>query len=203
MFDSISDEDIAENKGKTFQDITALRDPLMGLGYGDAENPFDLATQDVATIDYSPNQPRDKDGKWTGGGLNSGGADEKVNQDEARAAFEKALQEGKISTKLNKDAQSAHKYGSEKFNERVEKGEQPSYTNLSNMEVQRLINEGIQNGKIVEFKNQFKITFATQEDFGYTYNKKIAKYEPTNRATIHFSKHGTHLVPAHKLYQGV
>lgn len=73
MFDSISDEDIAENKGKTFQDITALRDPLMGLGYGDAENPFDLATQDVATIDYSPNQPRDKDGKWTGGGLNSGG----------------------------------------------------------------------------------------------------------------------------------
>jgi len=72
MFDSISDEDIAENKGKTFQDITALRYPLMGLGYGDAENPFDLATQDVATIDYSPNQPRDKDGKWTGGGLNSG-----------------------------------------------------------------------------------------------------------------------------------
>ena len=73
MFDSISDEDIAGNKGKTFQDITALRDPLMGLGQGDAENPFDLATQDVATIDYSPNQPRDKDGKWTGGGLNSGG----------------------------------------------------------------------------------------------------------------------------------
>ena len=35
MFDSISDEDIAENKGKTFfQNITALRDPLMGLGYG-------------------------------------------------------------------------------------------------------------------------------------------------------------------------
>lgn len=202
MFDSISDEDISANAGKTFQDVTAMRDPLMGLGYEDT-NPFDAATQDVATIDYSPNQPRDKDGKWTGGGLNSGGADEKVNQDEARAAFEKALQEGKISTKLNKDAQSAHKYGSEKFNERVEKGEQPSYTNLSNMEVQRLINEGIQNGKIVEFKNQFKITFAMQEDFGYTYNKKIAKYEPTNRATIHFSKHGTHLVPAHKLYQGV
>lgn len=73
MFDSISDEEIAENKGKTFQDITALRDPLIGLGYGDAENPFDLASQDVATIDYSPNQQRDKDGKWTGGGLNSGG----------------------------------------------------------------------------------------------------------------------------------
>ena len=69
MFDSISDEDIAENKGKTFQDITALRDPLMGLGYGDAEPPFDLATDAEITVDYSPDQPRDKDGKWTGGGV--------------------------------------------------------------------------------------------------------------------------------------
>ena len=37
MFDSISDAEIAVNKGKTYQDVTALRDPLMGLelGYGD------------------------------------------------------------------------------------------------------------------------------------------------------------------------
>lgn len=40
MFESISDEKIKANRGKTFQDITALRDPLMGLGYGDAEKPF-------------------------------------------------------------------------------------------------------------------------------------------------------------------
>lgn len=35
MFTSISDEDIAANKGRTYQDVTALRDPLMGLGYGE------------------------------------------------------------------------------------------------------------------------------------------------------------------------
>lgn len=35
MFDSISDEEIAANRGKTYQDVTALRDPLMGLGYGE------------------------------------------------------------------------------------------------------------------------------------------------------------------------
>ena len=34
MFDSISDEDIDLNKGRTYQDVTALRDPIMGLGYG-------------------------------------------------------------------------------------------------------------------------------------------------------------------------
>lgn len=32
MFDSITDEEIKANEGKTYQDVTALRDPLMGLG---------------------------------------------------------------------------------------------------------------------------------------------------------------------------
>lgn len=35
MFDSISEETIKKNEGKTFQDVTALRDPLMGLGYSE------------------------------------------------------------------------------------------------------------------------------------------------------------------------
>lgn len=33
MFGSISDEEIAANAGKTYQDATALRDPLAGLGF--------------------------------------------------------------------------------------------------------------------------------------------------------------------------
>ena len=33
MFDSITDDDISESKGKTFQDVTALRDPLSGISY--------------------------------------------------------------------------------------------------------------------------------------------------------------------------
>ena len=40
MFDSISDEEIKANTGKTFQDVTALRDPLMGLDYEGEESPF-------------------------------------------------------------------------------------------------------------------------------------------------------------------
>lgn len=35
MFGSITDEEIKANAGKTFQDATALRDPLAGLGYGE------------------------------------------------------------------------------------------------------------------------------------------------------------------------
>ena len=35
MFGNISDEEIAAAEGKTYQDVTALRDPLSGLGYGE------------------------------------------------------------------------------------------------------------------------------------------------------------------------
>ncbi len=35
LFDSITDEEIRANKGRTFQDVTALRDPMLGLGYNE------------------------------------------------------------------------------------------------------------------------------------------------------------------------
>ena len=35
MFGSITDEEIAANAGRTYQDVTALRDPLAGLTYGE------------------------------------------------------------------------------------------------------------------------------------------------------------------------
>ena len=72
MFDSISEEEIAANTGKTYQDVTALRAPLAGLGYGgEISAPFEGAAQDALTWDYSPSQPRDKKGRWTSGGGNS------------------------------------------------------------------------------------------------------------------------------------
>ena len=51
-------------------------DPLAGLGYGETEETggeatertFDAAAQDAAVMDYSPGQPRDKNGRWTSGG---------------------------------------------------------------------------------------------------------------------------------------
>lgn len=45
MFDAISDEDIEANKGKTYQDVTAMADPMAGLfgkpsGEGENSSPF-------------------------------------------------------------------------------------------------------------------------------------------------------------------
>lgn len=69
LFGSITDEEIAGNAGKTYQDATALRDPLMGLGYGGEEPaPFEGNTRDGAVLDYK-GQPREKNGRFTFGKL--------------------------------------------------------------------------------------------------------------------------------------
>jgi len=69
MFGSITDEEIAANAGKTYQDVTALRDPLAGLGYGGEEAaPFEQNTGDGLTLDYK-GQPREKNGRFSYGKL--------------------------------------------------------------------------------------------------------------------------------------
>ena len=73
LFGSISDEEIAANAGKSYQDATALRDPLAGLGFeGEATDSYPL-------YDYSPNQPRDRYGRWIpygSAGASGGGVSE-------------------------------------------------------------------------------------------------------------------------------
>jgi len=65
LFDSITGREIAALRGKSYQDVTALRDPLAGLGFG-------LETEDALTLDYK-GQPRDKHGRFTYGKLSGGG----------------------------------------------------------------------------------------------------------------------------------
>lgn len=67
MFDSITEEEITANKGRTYQDVTALRDPLLGLGFeGGESGPFETTAQDGLTLDY-PGQPRDGNGQFAPG----------------------------------------------------------------------------------------------------------------------------------------
>lgn len=83
LFGSITDDEIAANAGRTYQDATSLRDPLAGLGYEEGSAPFEGAVQDAELQDYSPNQPRDKYGRWTSGGAGafSGGHREEDGYD--------------------------------------------------------------------------------------------------------------------------
>ena len=69
MFGSITDDEISAAAGKTYQDVTALRDPLAGFGFGGEEaGPFDRETGDGLTVDYK-GQPREKNGRFSHGKL--------------------------------------------------------------------------------------------------------------------------------------
>jgi len=65
LFGSISDEEIAANAGKTYQDLTALRDPLAGLEYEDLAQ-----SGDILTADYNPHHDP-SNGRFTSGGGSS------------------------------------------------------------------------------------------------------------------------------------
>ena len=67
MFESISDEAIAAAKGRSYQDVTSLKDPLSGLG-GSAFDPFELPVADSLTLDYK-GQPQEENGRFTFGKL--------------------------------------------------------------------------------------------------------------------------------------
>lgn len=90
MFNNLSDEEIARNEGRTFQDVTALRDPLMGLGYEGEAPPFDAAARDAATMDY-PGQPREKNGRFSTGKLTTGEMYENPNGFAKNGRGEKTL----------------------------------------------------------------------------------------------------------------
>ena len=61
LFDSISDEDIAAGAGVTWQDVTALKDPLAGIPEVDA-GPFERGL----SLDYNPYHG--PNGRFTSGG---------------------------------------------------------------------------------------------------------------------------------------
>ena len=81
-----------------------------------------------------------------------------------RKELKQSIADGKLSTKLDKKAQSAHKKGSEEYNKRIEKGGLPSYTELSNMEVQKIINTHSLTGEVHKGKDgQFREVLTLKE----------------------------------------
>lgn len=83
MFDSITEEAIKAASGRSYQDVTSLKDPLSGI----RENPvpFDVPVTDALTLDY-PNQPRDDRGQFSFGKMGGKG----------KSSLKKASGRGKI-----------------------------------------------------------------------------------------------------------
>ena len=58
LFDSITDEEIEANKDKTFQDVTAMQDPLAGLLQDDGQKNREASDSDPFVHDWNPYHDR-------------------------------------------------------------------------------------------------------------------------------------------------
>jgi hypothetical protein len=69
LFESIAEDSIAAAAGQTYQDVTALKDPLAGIVGGEVSDPFDGTATDAAAFDWH-GQPREDNRRFTFGKLN-------------------------------------------------------------------------------------------------------------------------------------
>lgn len=153
--------------------IIEKREPVFGEGH--------------KIVDNTP------EGGDEGGSSSSVGSSEnEKNQKE----LDEAISSGKVKTKLDKKKQAKHKFGSKDYNDAINNGDLPSYTELSHMEIQTIINNHKKDGNVIIKAGQYKKVITENYDFGMYGDLDSKKYIPTNRATIHYSEAGTHLVPA-------
>ena len=127
-------------------------------------------------------------------GLTSKEINDRIEAD--RSDLRTSIQSGQVVTKLNKTAQSKHRKGSEEYERVVANGNKPSFITVSNMEVQQIINQKSTTGKVHKAKDgQFRETIDCGKIIGEYVDLNTGKSFETSRATIHYSKKGTHIVP--------
>ena len=116
-------------------------------------------------------------------------------------AFQKAIASGAISTRVS-SKQNKHRFGSNDYNQAIARGEHPSYTNLSNMQIRQIVNEHLADinpdDLFIEPDGQFKLSITHSSDFGFFVDMHTGEVTSTNRGTVHFSNDGAHLVPTRR-----
>lgn len=208
--DEVRKEEDYEPMGFNFVSLglgDVLLNPQTKQIYTPNTNQITYLNDEVRGTPGNPNH--DEKGRFSSGGSGGGSSSKDVDKsDESgiiksddsennREDLKKAIQNKIVSTKLDKNAQSKHKLNSEWYKSEIAKGNLPSYTSLSNMEIQTIINNNCCKGKVMKNDQQFKEVIIVSEKIGMFGDRTTGTYIPTNRATIHYSKKGTHLVPAH------
>lgn len=175
--------------------LTLLKECLSEPSSDDfSANSIDKSTEsDIIDSDLATDEGNSKSGNKNhkgrpghrGGSLPSGTTEQ----------LKDALDGGAISKTLNKSRQSKHTKGSPKYNKAVADGKKVSVITLSDEEVQKVIEQHSGKGHIYTRNGHFKETFEHSSPLG-VYVSESGEEAETSRGTIHYSKDGSHLVPA-------
>ena len=109
--------------------------------------------------------------------------------------FHEALASGKISKKLDAKKQNKHIKGTPEYQKCINEGRRVSTITLSLDEMEKLVDDNLDNGVFYSDGKQFKLTIKHTSSIGTCVSSK-GKEEDTTRLTAHFSKTGMHLVPS-------
>lgn len=120
-----------------------------------------------------------------------------VSPKQAKVNLLDALDKGSLKTTIKTKKHNKHIKGSAEYKKALEKGENQYISTLSitEKEAQKLIDTYSGTGTVRERNGQFKETFTHSSTIG-TYIDKFGNEMETNRGTIHYSKDGSHIVPA-------
>lgn len=164
--------------------------------------------------------PRDKDGKFTSGNGESGGANPPVEppnnknpyfdpKDPPRTVgrdythkeywaweISNGLKNGTFSKKINEAAQRKHREVAKEFKDAQERGKFKSVVTISGDALKRLVGEYSGKGTAWALDGVPREDFESKKKIGYYVNKDGTARLPTNCGTIHYSKDGVHVVPA-------
>lgn len=141
-------------------------------------------------------------GRFTsGGGGGSGGSagndtksDFELTKEERRSILNDKITNGEILLRIREQKQNTHRKGTPQY------VEGNSYVTVDNTELQNLVDTKHSTGKIFIINNGNHIREVVKSDKPIGVNVDLEKNteEITSTATIHYSKKGTHVVPAHE-----
>lgn len=107
------------------------------------------------------------------------------------------IERGKISLSVDSQKQSKHTKGSKKYNNAIQKGDNPSYTENTDQELQGIVSRAQGKGTVLVRANGSIVRVSSDSTFKGTYvDKHTGTETPTTKFTIHHSITGTHVVPA-------
>lgn len=134
---------------------------------------------------FNPNHDP-KNGKFTSGG---GSSFSEVDKNTNRGIIEESIKNGSIKLEINREKQARH------MQETHEPGR--SYLTISKVETQEIINQKYGTGRITTDRHNkpIKERINTEQIIGKDVDKLTGIETDTDKATIHYSKTGTHLVP--------